>query len=123
MQTYFPLLPSIGGTYLAPLNEKEREAYHNIATISQLVGTTHMTTGITSSELPQMEDDVITEAPSISTVGPSVSRVGMASQVRTDQPRVVSIAEPPKVTNVNGADVQMEVYLHKLQKQVPWEEY
>ena len=28
----------------------------------------------------------------------------MASQIRTDQPRVVSIAAPPMVTNVNGAD-------------------
>ena len=52
-----------------------------------------------------MEDDVITEAPSISTVGPSLSRVGIASQLRTDQPRVVSYAEPPVVTNVTGADV------------------
>ena len=51
-----------------------------------------------------MEDDAFTEAPSISTVGPSVSQVGMASQLGTDQPRVVSIAEPPVVTNVNGAD-------------------
>ena len=37
---------------MAPSNEQEREAYHNIAAISQLAGTTHMTTGVTSSELP-----------------------------------------------------------------------
>ena len=53
----------------------------------------------------QMEDDAITEAPSISTVGPSVSQVGMVSQLRTDQTRVLYIAEPHVVTNVNGADV------------------
>ena len=64
MQTYFPLPSSIGGTYLAPSNEQEREAYHNIVTISQLAGSTCMSTGVTSSEHPQMEDDVITEAPS-----------------------------------------------------------
>ena len=52
-----------------------------------------------------MEDDVITEAPSISTVGPSVSQVGIASQLRTDQPRVVFYAEPPVVINVTDADV------------------
>ena len=43
MQTYFPLPPSIGGTYLAPSNEQEREANHNITAISQLAGTTCMT--------------------------------------------------------------------------------
>ena len=40
MQTFFPLPTSIGGTYMAPSNEQEREAYHNIAAISQLAGTT-----------------------------------------------------------------------------------
>ena len=51
-----------------------------------------------------MEDDAITEAPSISTVGPSVSQVGTASRLRTDQPRVVPIAEPPVRTNVSGTE-------------------
>ena len=51
MQTYFPLPPSIGDTYLAPSNEQEREAYCNIVAISQLVDTTCMTTGVISSEL------------------------------------------------------------------------
>ena len=105
MQTFFPLPPSTGGTYMTPSNEQEREAYYNIAAISQLAGTTRMTIGITSSELLQMEDDVITEAPSISTVGPSVLQVGIASRLRTDQPRVVSHAEPPVVTNMTGTDV------------------
>ena len=27
MQTFFPLPPSIGGTYMAPSNDSEREAY------------------------------------------------------------------------------------------------
>ena len=42
MQTFFPSPPSIGGTYMAPSNEQEREAYHNIAEISQLADTTQM---------------------------------------------------------------------------------
>ena len=93
MQTFFPLPPSIGGTSMAPSNEQEREAYHNIAAISQLAGTTHMTTGVTSSKHPQMEDDVITEAP----------------RLRTDHPRVVSHAEPPVVTNMTGTDVGLHI--------------
>ena len=71
--------------------------------MSQLAGTTCMTTNVTPGDLPHIEDDVITEAPSISTVGPSVSQVGTTSQLKTVQPKVVSIAEPPVETNV--ADV------------------
>ena len=66
MQTFFPLPPSIGGTYIAPSNDLEREAYQNAAVISQLAGTTHMTSGVTPSRLPHIEDDVVTEAPSVS---------------------------------------------------------
>ena len=51
MQTYFLLPTSTGDTYMAPLNEQEREAYCNIAAISQLAGTTCMTTGVTFSDL------------------------------------------------------------------------
>ena len=35
MQTFFPLSPSIGDTYIAPSNELEREAYQDAAVISQ----------------------------------------------------------------------------------------
>ena len=79
MQTFFPLSPSIGGTYMAPSHEAEREAYWNITAMSQLAGTTCMTTNVTPGNFPCVEDDVITEAPSISTVGPSVSQVGTTS--------------------------------------------
>ena len=79
MQTFFPLPPSIGGTYVVPSHEAEREAYWNIATMSQLAGTTCMTTNVTPGNLPHIDDDVITEAPSISKVGPSVTQVGTAS--------------------------------------------
>ena len=58
---------------MAPSNEAEREVYWNVTAISQLADTTCMTTDVTPSDLPCMEDYVITEAPSISTVGPSVS--------------------------------------------------
>ena len=71
MQTFFPLPPSIGDTHIAPSNELEREAYQNAAVLSQLADTTHMTSGVTPSGLPCIEDDAVTVAPSVSTIGSS----------------------------------------------------
>ena len=64
-----------------------------------------MTSGLTPSELPCIEEDAVTEAPSVSTIGPSISQEGTASRIKTDQPRVVSIAEPLVVMDalVTGA--------------------
>ena len=64
---------------MVPSHEAKREAYQNITAISQLAGTTCMTTNVTPGDLSHMEDDVITEAPSNSKVAPSVSQVGTAS--------------------------------------------
>ena len=95
MQTFFSLPPSIGGTYIAPSNDLGREAYQNAAVLSQLAGTTCMTFDVTPSGLPHIEDDAVTKASSFSTIVPSISQVGTASRMRTDQPRVDTIADTP----------------------------
>ena len=43
-----------------------------------------MTTGVTPSGLPQIEDDAVTKAPSFSTVGPSISHVESTMRMKTD---------------------------------------
>ena len=108
---FFPLPPSIEGTYITPSNELEREAYWNAAVISPLAGTTHMTSDVTPSGFPHIEDDAVTKAPSVSTIGPSISQVGTTSGMRTDQPRVVFIAESPVVIDalVTGASADLPV--------------
>ena len=73
MQSLFPLPPSMGGTYIAPSSGLEREVYHNAAVRSQLANTTCMTTAFTPSGPASIEDDEVTEAPSVSTIGSSTS--------------------------------------------------
>ena len=70
-----------------------------------------MTSDVTPSGLPHIEDDTVTEAPSVSTVRPSISQVGTASRMRTDQPRVVTIMDPPVMTDslVTGASADLPV--------------